>query len=579
MCLAVDRLPKVETIRAEINKRYDELYHTTKDGERKPYVCVFCDEFIVSIADKCTIGSKMMENRRQLMSWTNFVDDRRKVELEHYYQAPADVIARFPFLSGMALSPRCNVVEESHTRSGRRLTRKVCSFICCKRCKSNVERKFVPRHAILNSNYSGAAPPCLTVLTVVELAFLTPLKRYGFCISFSGGKQTNLKGTMTFMRMEKRAIVESVATLDDMGLNDNVLVLYSGRLTPWQKRRAEELCQVRTDKLIEAAKWLCENNDKWRNVDYQEVIKNLEQKTPVVVDRSSEIEATNGLGSNVEQEEIFTCFYPDGAMSPSNGGFDSPDGFKEYVTEMAQRGYKVEFQANIQQKYVRGDDPDLLVDSCLLQFPYGIGGMNDTRMLKDGSFSDRADIEEYVEHMSRKSQLVFQKPMFQLVQYSLLSKYWLLKTSRLQLRGETDASNLANGLLSGDVINSINGRRLKHRYAGTTNSRRFLDAVDATAKALPHTNEAAKKARQQGEAMQHHFGMSSVFVTFTFDDENSLVMQVLSGEDIDDDTPTENLSDEQVLERANRRRELRIEYPGIAALNFAKCNSRSYWKW
>ena len=38
-------------------------------------------------------------------------------------------------------------------------------------------------------------------------------------------------------------------------------------------------------------------------------------------------------------------------------------------------------------------------------------------------------------------------------------------------------------------------------------SKKFLNAVDATAKSLPHANEASKAARGLGEVMQHHFGM------------------------------------------------------------------------
>ena len=68
--------------------------------------------------------------------------------------------------------------------------------------------------------------------------------------------------------------------------------------------------------------------------------------------------------------------------------------------------------------------------------------------------------------------------------------------------------------------------------------------------------------------MQHHFGMSSVFLTVTFDDENSLLMQVMSGQTIDDSTPVEQLSNFDVCNRASGRRELRLNFPGIAEMNF-----------
>ena len=174
---------------------------------------------------------------------------------------------------------------------------------------------------------------------------------------------------------------------------------------------------------------------------------------------------------------------------------------------------------------------------------------------------------DYLVQLSLQSQEQFQRPLFQLMLYSLLCKNELFKSSRLQLKGETDAHNLASGLNQDDIKRSIRGRRMGNRFSGTKVSNLLLDAVDATAKDLPHTNEAAKKARGMGEAMQHHFGMGSVFLTCTFDDENSLIMNVLSGED-DDGRLTEELTDGEVTGNAKKRKGIRLEYPGLAAINF-----------
>ena len=165
---------------------------------------------------------------------------------------------------------------------------------------------------------------------------------------------------------------------------------------------------------------------------------------------------------------------------------------------MAKRGFDVEFEANLQKSFVTDGDAEVLMDACLLQFPYGIGHMNERRKLPDGSWTTKSDLIEYLQHLSRLSQPVFQTNFFQLVLYSLGCKSWLLKTSRLTLRGKTDAHNLAENLCAADVISCINGRRLKNRHAGTKTSRKLLDAVDATARSLPHTNEASKNARSVG---------------------------------------------------------------------------------
>jgi Helitron helicase-like domain at N-terminus len=99
--------------------------------------------------------------------------------------------------------------------------------------------------------------------------------------------------------------------------------------------------------------------------------------------------------------------------------------------------------------------------------------------------------------------------------------------------------------------------------------RHFLCAMDAIARAVPHTNEAAKRARRDGEAHQHHFGTASYFLTpVTPDDDNSFRVQVYSQLTIDDDQQIAMLSDEQLMARAKQRTQLRLKYPGICAYFF-----------
>jgi hypothetical protein len=58
---------------------------------------------------------------------------------------------------------------------------------------------------------------------------------------------------------------------------------------------------------------------------------------------------------------------------------------------------------------------------------------------------------------------------------------------------------------------------------------------------VPHMNLAAKRAKQNAEAIQHWFGMGSIFLTVTPDDENSLIVQIYSGIQIDSgDQPVVN---------------------------------------
>ena len=63
-----------------------------------------------------------------------------------------------------------------------------------------------------------------------------------------------------------------------------------------------------------------------------------------------------------------------------------------------------------------------------------------------------------------------------------------------------------------------------------------LYAIDAITKALPHTNASARKNKNVGEYLQHHFGIATLFITISPDDENNFLIQVWRSEDIKDNT-------------------------------------------
>ena len=151
----------------------------------------------------------------------------------------------------------------------------------------------------------------------------------------------------------------------------------------------------------------------------------------------------------------------------------------------------------------------------------------------------------------------------------MLSRTRLLRSARLQLKNKVSASELANGFDAKDFSKAAKGRgSYPRKERGSRVSRKILDAVDATARDLPHTKEGAKKGRSSMEALQHHFGMGSVFLTVTFDDDNNFNIQVLSGIVVDNDDEIQDLSDEELGRRAKHQQNIRMEFPGIASLNF-----------
>jgi hypothetical protein len=62
--------------------------------------------------------------------------------------------------------------------------------------------------------------------------------------------------------------------------------------------------------------------------------------------------------------------------------------------------------------------------------------------------------------------------------------------------------------------------------------------------------------------------VSQAFLTVTFDDESSVLMQVWSQDIVDDDTEQSDLTDEDLVDRGIKRRYLRLKCPGYGSINF-----------
>ena len=565
-------LPSVDDIQKRINDRYDKLFYYDKERNRHPYVCSVCNELIPELEDLVWLSTDKLKKNANCLRWEHarkhpLSSVPKSLQEQYVFEDIDDALppGTTSWMKSIALSPR--------GVAGRKTPHSKIGVSCCSSCNNSVTNNKTPYNSIVNGNYVGCAPKELTDLTPVELALLSPVKGYGYCFSYGGGKQMQLKGTMTFMRVEEKKIARSAAQVEELtsvakpiGVSECVVVLLNGKMTLSQKERARNT--IRVEKLMTAVEWLIENNVNWRSTDLETYRNEFKEKSPVIIDKSEIVESEN---ENIEKQDLFKCYFPDGTLDEHQGGLESREAFQKYVQEMAKDGrFNIDLKLDLEKKFAMSDD-DVFVSGCLLQFPYGVGGLKEKRLSKAGdqSVSESSDVEGFVRHLNRLSFMEFQEPMFQLICYSMICKLKLIRRSRLQLRGKQTANSLANGLTAQDLSATTRAHAVGNRHGGTAASRKLLSAVDACSQALPHTNQASKSARSTNEAMQHHFGIPSIFFTVTFDDENSLLMQILHGTEIDTDDDLKNISDDECANRLIKRRELRLNYPGYAAKNFS----------
>ena len=283
----LNSLPSSEEIQSKINDSYDDLFARDDGGRMVPFVCSVCDEVIMRRRDVTVIAVPKMKKYKKHLSWDWLPAEERIPALEagYSFQNTVEPGVDQSWLNGYALSPRGTMHRMSKNKKP--------GFTCCLSCQSYLEKKTVPPYAIVNRNHVGMAPDCLKELTEVEVAFLSPVKSYGYCFLYEGGSMRCMKGTLTFMRVKERQVAKSVTTLKCMGLNQHVVVLLSGKMTNDQKRHVKTKTKVRTDKLIAAVEWLVHNHSAWKHVDLTDLKREISNSTPIVVDKATNIESTN----------------------------------------------------------------------------------------------------------------------------------------------------------------------------------------------------------------------------------------------------------------------------------------------
>ena len=176
-----------------------------------------------------------------------------------------------------------------------------------------------------------------------------------------------------------------------------------------------------TGRLIKALAWLCRNNQEWRNRDVNIAKIISELRNPMVVDDSEEVEGDESA-QNTEKTETFQVFFPDGSNVTSRGGQDSMDEFRELVKDKTKNGYDMEFRADLDKESCSDFKDNNLVNACVLQFPYGRGGMHEVRLLSDGSRTTKTKLNLYLSHLSLLSGKVYHKSLFVLTLYNISMK-------------------------------------------------------------------------------------------------------------------------------------------------------------
>jgi Helitron helicase-like domain at N-terminus/PIF1-like helicase len=565
----------LEEIIKKINESIRACYLIDRQHKATAIVCLVCDRFIKPCSVK-RIGIEKLVKHKKLFKANREYGLHQSIREQYKIKLlPEHVEDGRELLSNCMLSPRSEYIEihDQRNKSG---------YTICTTCNNFVTVGKQPIYSISNNFAFGKTPKCLSSLTPIELAMITPVRTFGYCFSYTGGKQQQIKGSLSYYKIATQTVVETGARFESLGLNDHVVIMLYGSFTIEQRNKVLSKCEIRTLKIIKAISWLVRNNKQWQcyRERFDELRQNMDSfkssiNQPLVHEDYKLAEANDNdvdlnVDKRVEDMETFQVFYPDGTVTTLNGGQQNMYEFQQVVKTASEQGLEIQCRMKVISKAVYDFKDDNLVNACLLQFPYGRGGLNEKRQSSENKTSKYVDLIKYTQYISLLSLPQFQIELFTLQLYNMQMKYWMLESATWQLRNKAHASVLSSPFSPTDVYDSIdlNRRGICRGNSNMNGGQVLLGAVDAICKRIPHTNEATKRARRDIETMQHHFGSPTFFLTVTPDDDNHILVQIYSDEILTSLGATDRMNDDEVFALSTRKKALRIKNPGVTAYFF-----------
>ena len=524
----------VSNIEYDVNRAMDESVFV-QNGVCKPYVCVVCNKYLMR-HEVFYIEKKFLESHSDLLIGNEELPNIVRQFYKYVGPGTSKRLQKLLLSSNAVFLPGSN------------------KFVSCKLCSKEIKAKVTPKFAISNGFAFGPVPRQIKELTDIELALITPCRVHVHVLTFLGGHK-GLKGFHSLVKTNLKRTVGALKTMESYeDFPEKVYVLTTGHMTPSQMKRVKERCQIDRRKCLNAIKWLLTNNKLYAEM----TTDNFEFKEPLIIEEHVEVES---IDTNLERREEFNIVFPDGTLEESRGGCETTDDFKRKLEQILKSAnVKAEIQVP-RGEFVKETNEKSFTVAFPRQFPYGFGGPDEQRKIRNGS-RGRIGVEEYFKHIVDVAEKRFQESLFILVSFNQYFRqkiaqraFWKINVSNEQQLASTTIEDLQRVFGSKDVsVFSEKAGELK----------RMVSVLSQT---LPHTNEAAKVARGNLLSMHCAFGPPDIFFTTSPAEDNSFLIQVYSWQN-NSCKSVENLTLEEMKSRMNLRSETVFQYPGYSVLNF-----------
>jgi hypothetical protein len=282
----------------------------------------------------------------------------------------------------------------------------------------------------------------------------------------------------------------------------------------------------------------------------------------------------------IENQINITVVFPDATLpTPTNGGFQTQEEFRQFVMEHQNGKWKTEFTSRPTSEREPDYINETLGNAFPLQFPFGHTGLRGDPAvdeLKEKKFRKRIDVfRKLLQH--RKPS--FHYPLFNLIIENMIMRDKIF----LQTQITCNIKN-ADTTTMGEKFGEMDAEQFEKAIQDSRNNRpvqfsskpenQFLRSITAMCGKLPHSNEACMEARRLYFSYLMKFGIPALFLTITPDDFRSfrIVVYTLSPEKVTSygQVDTQSFSESDILADFNIRREARVQHPGLCAEEYQR---------
>ena len=511
-----DELLSDESINKAKQEALKQLHRTQirDTDEHIAYVCVICDCFILGTEPLKYLTDLRIEDHRERLSVDKYKDCNNMdtdidtdldpfSSLWKYYEIPKH--------KGMLLSPRASTIGTGTDK-----------WSCCEGCyKAMTPARTIkppPRMAIANGFAIGEIDiEGLDIhedVNEVTRALLAPVRTHGYVMAFSGGAHKSIMGHYQFFELDQERVNGAMSHLKSVENRDHIYVMFSGRMTPSQRRRITSECTVNTDIYNKLAVWFIDKSD---HPGFRDLCVPDQCPQPMLIGKEETTNNTDkAVNPSVEDKFEGGSYYfstgqdpqPQSSVYGTNKEFTLAMLKDEKPTLLVYGGdYKKSTELRIE---------DLLP----FAFPYGLGGPKSKRPT---SVSFESCIQRYARLASKE----FMRGDTILVLHHMYGRQLSFKSGVITCRSNE------GGITLGEKFANVSVQQLqkileKDESQADPETRKLIKGISTSCRVLGHTPEAAQHARRNGFAYQDFFGLNSVFATVTPCDECSFRVRLFA---------------------------------------------------